>query len=47
MSIVGCNRSTARALLMHFRWNVDTLCGELKVCQHCLLNSSESASVSH
>ena len=30
MSIVGCNRSTARALLMHFRWDVDSLCGRLR-----------------
>ena len=27
MSIVGCNKSAARTLLIHFRWNVDTLCG--------------------
>ena len=33
MSIVGCNRSTARALLMHFRWDVDSLCGKLHVPQ--------------
>ncbi len=29
MSVVGCSRSTARAMLMHFRWDVDTLCGRL------------------
>ncbi len=28
MNIVGCGRSTARALLMHFCWNVDSLCGK-------------------
>lgn len=38
MSIVGCNRSTARALLMHFRWDVDSLCGRLRFhVYYCLL----------
>lgn len=26
-AILGCSRSTARSLLMHFRWNTETLFG--------------------
>ena len=28
ISILGCSRSTARLLLMHFRWDSDLLFGE-------------------
>lgn len=27
VAILGCPRSTARSLLMHFRWNTETLFG--------------------
>ena len=27
IAILGCPRSTARSLLMHFRWNTETLFG--------------------
>ncbi len=28
MGIMGCSKSTARTLLMHFRWSTETLFGE-------------------
>ena len=27
VAILGCSRSTARSLLVHFRWNTETLFG--------------------
>jgi hypothetical protein len=40
MSIIGCSRATARALLMHFRWNCEMLFGAplsgwLAICRPC------------